>query len=59
MPACITQNILKTELVNRSGNVSDVKVTAYGYRGVKRVDHKDVYGGDGSYLCHYRCGKEI
>lgn len=48
-PSCITQNILKTELAGRSGNVSDVKVTAYGYRGAKRVDHEDVYGGDGKW----------
>ena len=26
-----------------------VAVTAYGYRGVKRVDHEDVYGGDGKW----------
>lgn len=48
-PACITQNILKTEVVNRRNGVSDVEVTAYGYRGEDRVDYEEVYGGDGHY----------
>ena len=46
-PDCITQNILKTEVVSRRDGVSDVEVTAHGYRGEDRVDYKEVYGGDG------------
>ena len=48
-PASITRNILKTELVRRASGVSDVRVTAHGYRGEKRVDHEEVYGGDGKW----------
>jgi len=48
-PDCITENVLKTEVVNRRDGVSDVAVTAYGYRGEDRVDYEEVYGGDGNY----------
>lgn len=48
-PQSITRNILKTSVVSRSDGVSTVSVTAHGYRGVKRVDHVRVYGGDGEW----------
>ena len=48
-PDCITDNILKTQLVARNGDVSDVAVTAHGFRGEDRVTYKDVRGGDGKY----------
>ena len=48
-PQCITDNILKTRLLLRNGDVSDVAVTAHGFRGEERVTYKDVRGGDGRY----------
>lgn len=48
-PSCITRSILKTNVTRRENGESTVAVTAYGYRGVKRVDHEDVYGGDGKW----------
>ena len=48
-PSCITRNILKTRVVERTGGESVVAVTAYGYKGEDRVDYKEVYGGDGSW----------
>ena len=45
-PDCATRSILKTEVVERSGGESTVAVTAYGFRGVSRVDYENVYGGD-------------
>ena len=49
-PDCITDSILKTRVVRRADGVSDVAVTAYGYRGESRVDYVEVWGGDGN--CH-------
>ena len=48
-PSAITPSILKTRVVRRVGSVSDVVVTAYGYKGIKQVDYEDVYGGDGKW----------
>ena len=48
-PSCITRSILKTQVVQREGGESTVAVTAHGYRGVERVDYKEVYGGDGKW----------
>ncbi|MBP5287171.1 MAG: hypothetical protein J6Z08_04665 [Elusimicrobiales bacterium] len=48
---CITHSILKAEAGTRTGNAGSVLVTARGFRGVTRVEHIAVYGGDG-YL-HY------
>ena len=48
-PDCITDNILKTRLIRRQNGVSDIAVTAYGYRGESRVDYVEVRGGDGDY----------
>ncbi len=48
-PACITRNILKTRVVSRTSGVSRSTVTAYGYKGVNRVDYQDVHGGDGKW----------
>ena len=38
IPHCITDNILKTRLVKRQNGVSDIAVTAYGFRGEPRVE---------------------
>lgn len=46
---CITESILKTRLLERTNDGSRVAVTAYGFRGVKRVDHVTVFGGDGRF----------
>ena len=46
-PSCITRSILKTRIVNREDGESTIAVTAYGHRGVERVDYESVYGGDG------------
>ena len=48
-PSCITRSILKTAVAQREGGESTVSVTAHGYRGVDRVDYKEVHGGDGRY----------
>jgi len=47
--SCITRNILKTEHSSREDDTSTIKVTAYGFKGLNRVDYVDVYGGDGRY----------
>lgn len=49
-PSCITQNILKTRCLSRNaaGNAS-VEVTAYGFKGVNRVEIVPVYGDDGKW----------
>ena len=46
-PSCVTRSILKTQVVRREDGESAVAVTAHGYRGEERVDHKMVHGGDG------------
>lgn len=48
-PSCVTRCILKTQVVQRERGESTIAVTAHGYRGVKRVDYEDVYGGDGKW----------
>lgn len=48
-PSSITRNILKTEVVGRENGESTIAVTAYGYRGVERVDYENVHGGDGKW----------
>ena len=48
-PSCATRSILKTQLVQRDGGESTIAVTAHGYRGEKRVDYKEVHGGDGKW----------
>ncbi len=49
-PECITQNILKTNLLQRKDDGSaDVNVTAYGYRGEEHTEYVSVYGGDGKF----------
>jgi hypothetical protein len=48
-PDCITENILKTPLASEHDGVSEVAVTAYGYRGEKRFDIVRVFGGDGKW----------
>ncbi len=49
-PSCVTRSILKTSVLKREGGKSTVAVTAFGYRGVDRVDYESVWGGDGK--CH-------
>ena len=46
---CVTRSILKTRLVRREDGESTIAVTAHGYKGVSRVDYKEVYGGDGKW----------
>jgi hypothetical protein len=48
-PDCGTRSILKTEVQDASGDAQTVRVTAYGYRGVERVDYVSKRGGDGNY----------
>ena len=49
-PDCITPNILKTRCVRRNSSGSaTVEVTAYGFRGVDRVEYVSVYGDDGKW----------
>lgn len=48
-PACITRSILKTSVVRDSDGSGRVAVTAHGFRGEKRTDYVEVYGGDGRY----------
>ena len=48
-PRCVTRNILKTNVVGRAEGECTVAVTAYGYRGVDRVHHEEVHGGDGEW----------
>ena len=45
----ITENILKTQLVERKDGVSKVRVTANGFGGKNRVDYESVWGGDGRF----------
>ena len=46
-PDCITECILKTEVVGESNGGRAVDVTANGFRGEGRVDYVSVHGGDG------------
>jgi hypothetical protein len=46
-PDCITRNILKTSSKQDSKGAQVVRVTAHGFRGVDRVSHVTVRGGDG------------
>lgn len=48
-PDCLTRSILKTSVVSREEGVSQVAVTAHGFRGESRTDYVEVYGGDGHY----------
>lgn len=48
-PASVTRNILKTTARADDGAGQGVRVTAYGFRGIDRVDQVSVYGGDGRY----------
>ncbi len=43
----ITHNILTTKVLHRKDGVAQVQVVANGFRGVTRVDHQSVRGGDG------------
>lgn len=42
-----TENILKTEVIESKNDMDKIKVTAYGYKTVDRVDYINRLGGDG------------
>ena len=46
-PSSITQNILKTSLLNHRKNRDQIVIEAHGYKGVERTDIQTVLGGDG------------
>lgn len=46
-PKSITSNILKTKVLKEDKEKIELEVTAYGFRGVERVDYVPKYGGDG------------
>ena len=46
-PACITQNILKTQVLEQHDGGSLLQVSAHGFRGETRVEVVPVFGGDG------------
>jgi hypothetical protein len=46
---CVTECILKTSLLEQRKGESIVEVTAYGYKGVHRVEYDEVRGGDGKW----------
>jgi len=48
-PDCITESILKTEVVGEHDGSREVAVTASGFRGEDRVDYVSVHGGDGNW----------
>ncbi|MDD4077410.1 MAG: hypothetical protein PHT03_05485 [Bacilli bacterium] len=48
-PESITKNILKTNIVSSGKDYDVIAVTAYGFKGVKRVEYVSVRGGDGKY----------
>ncbi len=48
-PASATPAILKTTITNRRGEVDTLRVTAYSYRAVRRVDYVTVHGRDGRF----------
>ncbi|MCQ2145803.1 MAG: hypothetical protein MJY72_08670 [Bacteroidales bacterium] len=48
-PSCVTDCILKTEQSKGRNGKTTIKVSALGYRAVKRVTNVGVWGGDGKY----------
>lgn len=48
-PESVTENILKTEVVESGADGTKLLVTAHGFKGVERVTYISVYGGDGRY----------
>lgn len=46
-PDCITRNVLKTSVKEAQDGIQVVQVTADGYRGINRIDHVRMRGGDG------------
>lgn len=46
-PKSETSNILKTTVLHSEGKCDTVRVTAFGYRTIKRVDYVKKLGGDG------------
>lgn len=44
----ITESMIKTKFLGKEGKTDDVMVTAYSFKGVERVDHVMVLGGDGN-----------
>lgn len=43
----VTQNLLKTEILEARESGTKIRVSALGYKGIPRVDHVEVLGGDG------------
>lgn len=46
-PDSVTENILKTQVINSTNGESLIKVYAFGYRAEKRLTYVSVKGGDG------------
>lgn len=46
-PDSITPNILKTTVLSTSDESTNIRVTAYGFKGRERTDYISTYGGDG------------
>lgn len=46
-PECVTRSILKTAIHGEADGAQTVRVTASGFRSVKRVHYVSVHGGDG------------
>lgn len=47
-PSCVTECLLKTQVLGQEEDATRVAVTALGYRIEKRVDYETAYGGDGN-----------
>ena len=43
----MTPSILKTQLISKEGNADSVMITAYAYRGERRITYIPRFGGDG------------
>ena len=48
-PECVTRSILKTETLAEEDGAQTIRVTASGYKGIRRTDYVSVHGGDGNY----------
>jgi hypothetical protein len=46
-PLSKTRNILKTSVVKSGNNLDKIRVTAYGYDTIERIDFVPTLGGDG------------
>lgn len=48
-PECVTDSILKTEIIKSENGNSEISVYAHGHRAERRMQIEVVYGGDGRY----------